>query len=172
MSMMTGGRDKALHVLVEDDVAASTLTEILRRGDPSFLQSVVIHPAGDSRAIQSAISVLRDTNLPVAAVRDGDMRAIPKENLFKLPGAQPPEKELLQSQAVQTHLQEEYGVDMREFMEAVGEIDHHEWFDRLAHRVTANAAGLIQESARAYAQSLPENQIDLLTNQLKESIRR
>jgi hypothetical protein len=172
MSMMTGGHDKALHVLVEDQVAVSVVAEIVRRGDPGFLQAIAIHPAGDSRAIQSAMSALRDTGLPVAAVRDGDMQSQPRENIFKLPGSQPPERELLRNGAVQAHLQSTYGIDMVEFIGAVSEFDHHEWFSRLAQRVVTSAAALVQESARVYAQSLPENDIDLITRQLKESIRR
>jgi len=172
MSMMTGGKDKALHVLVEDHVAVSTLTEIVRRGDPGFLHAIAVHPAGDSRAIQSAMSALRETGLPVVAVRDGDMPSQPRENIFKLPGALPPERELLQSGAVQEYLQSNYGIDMGEFVAAIAELDHHEWFDRLAKRVVASEPALVQEAARVYAQSLPESEVDLITKQLQESIRK
>ena len=172
MSMMTRDHDKALYVLVEDSVAVSVLAEIIRRGDPRFIHAIAIHPAGDGRAIQSAMSALRDTGLPVAAVRDGDMPSQPRENIFKLPGNLPPEKELFLNSAVQTHLQSVYKVDIAEFLGAVSQVDHHQWFDRLAKRVLVSEPALVQEAARIYATNLAEAEVESMTAQLKESIRR
>jgi hypothetical protein len=67
---MTGGHDKALHVLVEDSVASSVLAEIIRRSDAMFLKTIAIHPSGDTKTIHSIMIALKETGLPVAAVRD------------------------------------------------------------------------------------------------------
>jgi predicted ATPase len=70
VSLMTGGHDKALHVLVEDSVASSVLAEIIRRSDAMFLKTIAIHPSGDTKTIHSIMIALKETGLPVAAVRD------------------------------------------------------------------------------------------------------
>jgi predicted ATPase len=77
VSLMTGGRDKALHVLVEDEIAAITLAEIVRRSDSTFLKTIAIHPSGDTRTIHNVMLALRQTGLPVAAVRDADKEGQP-----------------------------------------------------------------------------------------------
>lgn len=104
-SLMSQGRTKALHVLVEDDVASAMLREILRRTDRTLLDCVGIYPAGGAEAIAQAMRTVKSLDLPVAAVRDGDKPLVPKENLFVLPGGCPPEKALLGHKAVKDHVQ-------------------------------------------------------------------
>ena len=172
ISLMTAGHDKALHVLVEDDVAVCVLAEIIRRSDPIFLKTLAIHPSGDTRTIQSTMKALRETGLPVAAVRDGDKEGDPKSNLFKLPGTLAPEKELLGNQTVQQHLDGTYGIDVKEFLVTSAGAEHHDWFDKLATITVAERSALIQESARVFATTISEVETDALTSQLKEAIRR
>lgn len=170
-SLMTGGHDKALHVLVEDDVAKEVLCEIVRRSDPTFLKTIKIHPIGDSRTINSVMSALKDSGLPVAAVRDGDQGDSPPDNIFKLPGALPPEKEMMDSPSVATFLSGEYAFDLEDFMASMGDRDHHEWLECLSENVSLTTPALIQQVAKAYVASLPESEVDPLVTVLKEAVR-
>ena len=171
VSLMTGGHDKALHVLVEDDVAASTLAEIVRRSDSTFLKTIAIHPSGDTRTIHNVMMALHQTGLPVAAVRDADKEGQPSQNIFKLPGSLPPEKEILRNAAVQSYFLETYGVSVPDFLTISQDVDHHEWFGRLATEISLDQSALVHEAAKVYARSLPETVVDALAEQLKESVR-
>lgn len=171
MSLMTGGHDKALHILVEDDVADAVLVEILRRSDQSFLRTVRVSRGGDTKAIHSIMTALSSTGLPVAAVRDGDKGDNPSDNLFKLPGDAAPERAILSVAAVRDFLGSQYDLDLVDFLAGVNDIDHHEWFGRLAKCVNVTRDGLILDLARVYVAQLSQNDVDTLTILLKESIR-
>ncbi len=118
------------------------------------------------------MTALAETGLPVAAVRDGDKPGNPKENVFKLPGTLPPEKELLLNGSVQTHLSNVYGLNIPEFLAISIGVDHHEWFGMLACSGAVAEGALVHEAAKTYATSLPESEVDALTDQLKEAVRR
>lgn len=172
-SLLTEGQVKALTVLVEDNCAATVLCEIIRRTDPDFLRSIGIHPCGDADIIARTVQTLKDTGLVVAAVRDADKGDAPRENIFKLPGNQPPEREMFACEAVKSHIRSTYGVNLDDFLAAeLSGVDHHEWFKRLAAHVNQNEAALVSEAARAYVRSLPELEVETLTQLLKEASRR
>lgn len=171
-SLMADGKVKALNVLVEDPTAKAILSEILRRGDRALLRTIGITPAGDCDLIGRTVKALKDTGLPVAAVRDGDKGDEPKQNIFKLPGALPPEKELFACAAVRAYCTDTYGVDFAAFEASLIGVDHHEWFARLAAHVNLDESALIVEAARVYASNLPEADVQTLTNLLKEAQRR
>jgi len=172
ISLMTCGHDKALHILVEDDVAEAVLTEMLRKSDYLFLKTVKIHRTGDTKTIYAVKKALKDTGLPVAAVRDGDKSDSPADNIFKLPGSLPPEKELLQSADVRGFFFQKYDFDTDSFAAAMNGVDHHEWFGHLSERISINENALIQQAAECYVNNLQANVTDTLVNLLKESIRR
>lgn len=172
ISLMTEGHDKALHILVEDEVAGAVLTEILRKADYAFLKSVKIHSTGDTKTIHSVMKALKDTGLPVAAVRDGDKNDSPADNIFKLPGGLAPEKELLGSANVIDFFREKYEFDVPGFSATMRDIDHHEWFAHLAERISINKNALIQQSAECYVENLSANNRDTITSLLKESLRK
>jgi predicted ATPase len=170
-SLMSQGHVKALHVLVEDECARVVLAEILRMVDPDFLRSIGIHPAGDSNTIAKTVQTLRATKLPVVAVRDADMGDQPSQNIFRLPGSLPPEKELFGSGSVKKYLEQTYGVNLNDFSATLSNVDHHEWFARLADYVNQNESALIVEVAKIYASSLSESDVSTLTALLKEASR-
>jgi len=171
VSLMTGGRDKALHILVEDDVAEAVLTELLRRGDQTFLKVVKVHIGGDTDILQKTMKIMNEAHLPVIAVRDGDKQGNVRENIFKLPGDLPPEKELFRSLSVQNLLREKYGVEVNDFLAGMYQLDHHKWLDNLAALVQMSRSALIQEAAKAYVYGLPENDVILLAESLKGTLR-
>lgn len=172
VSLMTGGHDRALHILVEDGVAAIALTEIVRRADPTFLRTIAIHPSGDTRTIQNVMVALGDTGLPVAAVRDADKGAHPSQNIFRLPGTLPPEREILANSNVQSYVLDAYGVDIKEFLAVVNDLDHHEWFARLSESMAIDVNALIHQTAKVYVETLPESEVDSLIGPLKAAVRR
>jgi predicted ATPase len=171
-SLMAGGAIKALTVLVEDICAEAMLTEMIRRVDPDFLMAVDIHPGGDENAIAMVLRMLLKSGIPIAAVRDADMPEIPKENLFKLPGSKPPEKELFGSIAVRAYVEKTYKVRLDDFLAGISGVDHHEWISKLALRVSQTESALLTEIARAYAAELSESAILKLVGLLKEAPRK
>lgn len=168
-SLMTDGNVPALSVLVEDDCARAVLHEIIRRVDPVFLSSIKVCAVGGAETIATTIRALAGTGLKVAAVRDGDKASIPKENLFALPGDQPPEKALFASAGFARLLQSEYGLRLTDFMTAHSGRDHHDWFGLLADRARQDEQVLVTEAARAYASEIGENQSAALVALLKEA---
>lgn len=172
-SLMGGGAVKALHVLVEDDVAQAVLREIVRLSDAQFLKVIDVHPVGDKGTIQKAMQALAGKGIPIAAVRDGDVGQNPGQNLFSLPGNQPPEKEVLtKCPEVTKLLAAEYGVNLQDFMAGVDQDDHHSWFSKLSTAISCEKAVVIAACARVYARSLPANTRDALVQQLKAAITR
>lgn len=153
-SLMTGGVRPALVVLVEDDVAQAILTEILRDTDPDFLASIRIVIGGDVDVLRKTMKGLSATGLNVAAVLDGDMGPTPANNLFKLPGTLPPEKEIFASASFATWLERRYRVRLDDFRTQLPGVDHHEWLERLASSVRANEDAMVSEAARAYVDGL------------------
>jgi hypothetical protein len=171
-SLMTKGHDKALQVLVEDEVAHAILTEMLRKGDGTLLSTVGIHAAGGASEISIAIKTVAATGLPVAAVLDGDKPANPRANIFKLPGTRPPERELFDSVAVRDLIRDSYGLELRDFEAGLAGVDHHAWCERLAARIHQTEAALVSEMARAYVKGLPEIETTSLSQLIKEASRR
>jgi predicted ATPase len=172
-SLMGGGAVKALHILVEDDVARAVLREIVRLSDPQFLKVIDIHPVGDKGTIQKAMQALTGKGIPIAAVRDGDVGQNPGQNLFSLPGNEPPEKEVLNKcPQVAQMLGDEYGLNLQDFMTTVDPDEHHGWFPRLSLATACEGPVVVTACARIYARSLPANTRDALVQQLKAAITR
>jgi predicted ATPase len=172
-SLMGGGAVKALHILVEDEVARAVLREIVRLSDPQFLKVIGVHPVGDKGTIQKTMQALAGKGIPIAAVRDGDVGQNPGQNLFSLPGNEPPEKEVLQKcPEVAQMLSDEYGLTLPDFMAGVDPDEHHSWFLKLSSATACEAPVVITACARVYARSLTANTRDALVQQLKAAITR
>ena len=180
VSLMAEGHDKALTVLVEDEAAKSVLTEIIGRKDRQFLQSICLAIAGfkddngqkiggGKDAMKAAMKTLRQSGLKIAAVVDGEIPADTKNFVFKLPGACPPEHELFGNTHVQQYWREIYGLDVGAFRAGLGQVNHHTLFDHLAYKLSHDKAFLIGEAARVYTASLPENEVNALVEQLKDT---
>lgn len=169
-SLMTDGVHKALNILVEDKCAKAILTELIGRIDPNFLKSVGIYPGGDKDTIAKAVRTISNTNLVIAAVRDGDKEPSPSENIFKLPGTLPPEKEIFQNASVKAHVQIKYQVNLSDFSAAyLADVNHHYWLQKLSDHLGRDESALTWELAGTYALSLPESEIGYLVPQLKEA---
>lgn len=171
-SLLADGHVKALYVLVEDNCAQAILREIIRRLDPDFLRVIEIH-CGErglsADTIATIVRSLKETKVPIAGVRDGDMPAIASDNIFKLPGNLPPEKELFAHPSVRALIETTYGVRLSDFETTIVAADHHDWFNSLGQHVNHDPSVLLNEAARVYASSLPENEITTLIRLLKEA---
>jgi len=172
VSLMSAGHTKALTVLVEDDIAQSILTELIRKRDPQFLQTIAIQSVGDRDTLQTIGRSLGSLGIPLVVVRDGDIGANPSEGIFSLPGTQPPEHEVFGSEQVGRLLQSEYGIVIEDFRASLHGIGHHDWFKRLATQVSVSYDALVQQCAKAYISGLSENELDRLVNQLKASLKK
>jgi len=164
-SVLTDGHDKALRVLVEDDVAAAILAEMLAKVEPELLKTTAIiiggyrddkdqSVGGGKDAIAAAMRTLRDAGLRIAAVLDADANQEPANFVFKLPGTMPPEKEVFRNSAVKQLWSTTYGLDVDSFVAELAGVDHHGWFARLAERLGRDRVFLVGEACRAYAASV------------------
>jgi predicted ATPase len=171
-SLMSNGSEKALHILVEDKCAKSILFQIIKKVDINLLQSVGIYPAGDSDVIAKTVRSLKDTGLPVVAIRDGDKGDSIKEGIFKLPGSLPPEKELFSNREVKDYILSQYNINLDDFLATLRGVDHHDWLERLAKQVSHDEIALVSEMAQIYAGSLPEGIAMALIKPLIEASRR
>jgi hypothetical protein len=170
-SLMAEGHVKALHVLVEDDCAKAVLRELLRRGDRSLLDSTGVYAAGDADTLRTTVRTPAQTGLPVAAVRDADQVEEPSENIFRLPGSGPPEKEIFGSPSVKAYVRSEYGLDLDDVRAGFVGVNHHDWFRRLAERVSQSEVALVSELSRAYVRGLPESEVVRLLDLVREASR-
>lgn len=177
-SLMSKGFDKALNILVEDDVALAILTELMRRLDPTLLSMTAIFIGGGAESLKTSIRTIAEAGLPVAVVLDGDKQPTPKDNIFSLPAFannqndRAPEKELFSCAQVSAYLKAQYNLEMSDFLTRLQGVDHHEWCSRLAQHLAVDRQFLVWEMSRLYAKSLPEAEAEGLLNQLKEASRR
>ncbi len=82
-------------ILVEDEVAQSFLTEIIRRHNRSLLEQSCIVPIGNTDDIYRMVSSLRQQEVRAVGVRDPDIGQDIATGLFSLPGDEAPESLLL-----------------------------------------------------------------------------
>jgi predicted ATPase len=170
-SLLAAGGTKALTVLVEDDVGKAITTEIIRRVNPALLETFSIHIGGDAGTISTTVRCLKESGLPVVAVRDGDQGAAPRDGLLCLPGTEPPEKELFRCTAFVQQIQQTYGLSLPDFCTSLLNVNHHEWFTRLAERLSVPREFLVVEAARLFSRTIPENEATTLVALLRESSR-
>lgn len=167
-SLMSEGHLVGLHVLVEDEVAAAVFTELVRRLDPSFLQTLKVTEVGDHDSARRTLGQVRNMGVRAAAVLDADQSARPSDNIFRLPGNQAPERELSACQNVKECVIR-LGINLDDFRCSLQNDDHHDWPSKLSDLLNMTKHALIYELAKAYAQSVPESELDALIKQLKEA---
>lgn len=181
-SLMADGHDKALTVLVEDELASYILAEIVGLENPVLLKSIraVVAGyrddkgqsiAGGKDAIKAAMKTLRNSGLKVAALLDADGTEDVSNFVFKLPGSKAPEKEIFANTAVQAFWESQYRIDLQAFLKGLS-VNHHNWFDALAAAVGRDPIVLAGEAARVYAKSLHASDVKAIVASLKEAMDR
>lgn len=150
-SILANGHEKAITICVEDIFAKSLLSEILRTFRPGIIKDIQIAPIGDKDAVAKMVLKLNELNIRAIAVRDADVGENAREDLYSLPGTQPPEKEVFTNSAVQTELNRIYNIDVLEILNTQGEeIDHHKISDVLAQEASCIKEILENDAIRKY----------------------
>ena len=154
---LTEGKEGHLIVCVEDVFAQSLLREIVRSKDTELLKRIKVQPFGDAKAVQGAVSVLRESGVNAIGIRDGDQPEIPDEGLRSLPGGCAPEKMVFLSQRAKQVLQKEYQFDLDAHLRAYPDTDHHE-YSRKAAKITSGSRAVIEaDCIRAFLDEQPDD---------------
>ncbi len=162
-SILSKGQKRGLTVCVEDAFAKLVLTEILRRADPALLKAVAIEPIGDKAAVLNGIRLLDHLSINAIGVRDGDSGADAAKKIFKLPGTKSPELEVFETEKVQKHLVETYGVSVEDFLSIHPDFDPHTLPAALAKEINLLQDALSTDAVRVYVGNLdPSEYSDLV----------
>jgi hypothetical protein len=70
---------------------------------------------------------------------------------------------------VATHLLATYGINLADFLAGLGNIDHHDYFPKLATQAKVTVEQITGELAREYAIRVPANDINSFVQQLKDA---
>lgn len=167
-AILSGGHQRALTVAVEDGFAHFVLEAIIRKIDPSLLQAINIVDLGPADAVKNGVGLVRKTGHKAIGVRDADMPANPKEGLYVLPGALPPEKEVFNSTAVRAMVLRDFFVDVDSFLMANPVEDHHDIPRVLADAAETNETNFSCCAIREYVNSLPETSVRALVDAIRE----
>jgi hypothetical protein len=138
-SLLTGGEDKALTVLVEDEAAQLVLTQLIRHHCPAFLPTIRIAIAREKRddsrvdasgkdAIRSTMKTLSEAGLRLAAVLDGGEDEDANRSIYRLPGKTAPENELYDSPSVREMLHTKYNLNLSDLDAELADQDCHMFF--------------------------------------------
>jgi hypothetical protein len=180
MYLMSEGYDKALTIIVEDSVARTVLTELLRTHDPYFLKSVHIaigrfekprNGVQDSgkEAIRRVMRTLSEAGLKMAAVLDGDDQEDVDNSIYKLPGSRPPEEELVANDSVMQLISDKCNTPVGELRTQLGQFDScHEYFPYFARIMADDPQYVVRVAAEVYATSADTAAIRRLIELLKE----
>jgi energy-coupling factor transporter ATP-binding protein EcfA2 len=163
-SFLTGNHLPALTIAVEDEFAQQLLVELLRKKNAELLNRVLIKPAGDTKAVAQAVKILNDNNKNAIAIRDGDKGEDHPKRLYKLPGTMAPEKEVIQNDSVKNLLETYYDINVEAFLGEYHDLDHHEYFEKLAAKAHVRINTLETECSRRYVEALESEEIDRIYN--------
>lgn len=157
----------SLRVLVEDEVAEHIVTELLRQADPIFLKTIRFAQIGGSHEVQLVTKALIDMGVRSCAVRDADKGDNVRNNLFKLPGRLPPEREIFASASFRAAVLARHGVNIGDFeLQLIGR-DHHDWLRALSDKIPCNREAFLQFAAVAYLEGVPSADKTALIGQIK-----
>lgn len=166
---LSGGRQAALDIVVEDDFAKCVLQEAIRRSDRNLLQSVAIHPIGSADDVRDGVEILQKMGKRCVGVRDGDKNSDVAQNLYKLPGNRPPEQEVFLDKQVQEALHDKYSVEVADVLAAHPDSDHHDWVDILSREAMTDPAHLSAIAAENYVTSIGLTPFAELIDELKRA---
>ncbi len=167
---LSAGENGHAVVCVEDNFAQSMLREMLRRYDKALLSCVTVVPFGDAKAVVSAKEALEKAGLKAIAVRDGDKGDNKPQNIFKLPGTLPPEKEVFGEPTVREYLSENYGVNLQTILASNPELDHHKYAEHLCTKAQTSREVLETDCIRAFLDEKGDAWFHDLCMQIKQIV--
>lgn len=133
---LSDGHSGKVIVGVEDRFAELFLLQILRQYAPNLVPLIKVVQFGDAKAVENAICALKKSAVKCFAVRDGDQPQKLSEDILKLPGALPPEKEVFQSVEVQEFLNHEYNFDLLLLSRIEPKFNHHEYGKKISEKIS------------------------------------
>jgi predicted ATPase len=145
-------------VWVEDELAKTVLSNMLRRIDASMIRSVdVCVLTGGATAIRAALRSLKNIGVTRTAVLDADQGEDRALGILALPGSDCPEVEIFGIADVVSMLEAEYGLDVNELDHIKATRNPHSWFYDVA-----DACGELEDNLRLkcvgkYVAALDEN---------------
>ncbi|MEN5175109.1 hypothetical protein D3C73_824460 [compost metagenome] len=120
-------------VWVEDDVSKAILENILRRIDPTLMQSMdVCVLSGGEAGIKASMRSLSKLGIGRIAVLDGDQAPIDDIGVLTLPGSLCPEREVFGASSVIDMLLDRYCISKNDIDHVKDSVDPHGWFFDIA----------------------------------------
>lgn len=152
---LSEGRAGHLIVCVEDLFAQSLIREMIRKYDVSLGMKLKVIPFGDAKSVYNANKILTDASVRSIAVRDADQGEAPADNVFKLPGSLPPEKDIFLDTNAKNHLRACYGFDLDQHLTAYPDTDHHSYSDIIAKATSSSREVIEADCIRAVLDNRP-----------------
>jgi predicted ATPase len=149
-SILSGGHQRDMTVLVEDDFAKLLLLEMIRCCDRDLLRCVEIYEVGNTKAVRSGAQLLQRLGRNYAAVRDADVGSDVALGMYVFPGDQPPEKEVYSNPAVLQALAAKFGIDAPHTLLQREITDHHKFSEALADEASTSVDYLRTYAVKRY----------------------
>ena len=133
-SLLSGGHRGQLIVCVEDEFAKILLVEAIRIRHKELLDTIDVHPVGDQNAVKHFVCTQNKIGKKAIGVRDADIEADIKNQLFSLPGKSAPELEVFSCMAVISFFKQKYDIDIGFAVKQSYDQDHHDIAGQLAEK--------------------------------------
>ncbi|SDI90628.1 AAA ATPase domain-containing protein [Frankineae bacterium MT45] len=152
-------RDGAVTLCVEDAFGRYLAIEILRKVDAHMLAGCNVLPVGSCQEVVKAVALLRLGGLRTAGLVDGDAaKEATADGVSRLPGTNPPEKEVFRSQAVKDlFANAPYSVSIDEILATQG--DHHGYVRAIADHLMLDQAVVATQACRAYVDAIADEAV-------------
>ena len=169
-SILTDGNSKALTICVEDIFAHHLLREAIRKLKPDWLQSLLIQPMGDTKAVANTVKLLLSLSTKVIGVRDADIGEDISNKLFSLPGSLPPEKEVYDNKEVHKKLNSYFNFDIGTIFSGHSDLDHHKYGKILAEKACCSEEAMHLKAIESYFEIFGLNIFDDLISKIEAEI--
>ncbi|MEW6657585.1 MAG: AAA family ATPase [Thermodesulfobacteriota bacterium] len=167
---LSGYNFPALLIIVEDKVSRILTTEIIRCIEPNLIPQINIEIGGDKKELGNVVRILKSFGKNVIGFRDADIGENQKEKLYSLPGSQAPEREILNSNAVKEYLNKVYKFNVENYLSENPDLNHHEYFEKIAMKIAVFEEVLITESARIYSQDLSKEEKEIILQKINSNL--
>lgn len=158
---LSGGHYKGLTIVTEDKFAEQCLIEILRKFKHEMLEhcSVVGLDIGFAE-IKEYVKNSRKCGFDVCGVLDENDKKSLSQYILAFPENMPPEKAILQDEAVIAFFKSEYGCDIEKLRG-----NHHTFFEKLSQNLNEKLEYIVSRSIKEYVKSKsPDYYSEIITN--------
>ena len=161
---LSGGYYKGLTIVTEDKFAEQCLIEILRKFKTEMLGNCNIIGLNIGFAeIKEYVKNSIKCGFAVCGVLDENNKKSLSQHILAFPENEPPEKAILQDEAVVAFFKSEYGYDIEKLRG-----DHHTFFETLSKDLNEKLEYIVSRSIKEYVKSKsPDYYSEIITNLLK-----